>query len=115
MIISITSQVDNPQLKLTEESKTTNRFRSYLELAAPAMSTTHAYNELEHYLSTPTENLHYKVNGKIKIESPLRWWIKHRDTYPRLSRMALDYLSIPATAVDVERVFSAGRQVLSYL
>ncbi|EKM78171.1 hypothetical protein AGABI1DRAFT_17078, partial [Agaricus bisporus var. burnettii JB137-S8] len=35
--------------------------------------------------------------------------------YPRLSRMALDYLSVPATSVDVKRVFSKGRMVLSYL
>ncbi|KZV81577.1 hypothetical protein EXIGLDRAFT_590460, partial [Exidia glandulosa HHB12029] len=34
--------------------------------------------------------------------------------YPRLSRMALDYLVIPATSVDVERVFSRGRQLLPY-
>ncbi|KIM68455.1 hypothetical protein SCLCIDRAFT_105925, partial [Scleroderma citrinum Foug A] len=32
-----------------------------------------------------------------------------------LSRMALDYLTIPATSVDVERLFSKGRMVLPYL
>ncbi|KZV99873.1 hypothetical protein EXIGLDRAFT_572679, partial [Exidia glandulosa HHB12029] len=35
--------------------------------------------------------------------------------YPRLSRMALDYLSIPATSVDVERTFSKGRTLLSHI
>ncbi|KIM58132.1 hypothetical protein SCLCIDRAFT_128912, partial [Scleroderma citrinum Foug A] len=35
--------------------------------------------------------------------------------YPRLSRMALDYLSIPATSVDVERLFSHGRLLLSHV
>lgn len=64
------------------------------------------------------------------------WWAKNRGIYPRLSRMALDYLSIPgmcshnfiraavlnlnyhtlaATSVDVERVFSKGRLVLSHI
>jgi len=61
------------------------------------------------------------------------WWFKNRAVYPRLSRMALDYLSIPgmcssipkslvlnllictATSVDVERVFSKGRLVLSHV
>ncbi|KII83107.1 hypothetical protein PLICRDRAFT_119816, partial [Plicaturopsis crispa FD-325 SS-3] len=33
--------------------------------------------------------------------------------YPCLARMALDYLSIPATSADVERVFSKGRLLLS--
>ncbi|KIM56042.1 hypothetical protein SCLCIDRAFT_133506 [Scleroderma citrinum Foug A] len=35
--------------------------------------------------------------------------------YPHLSRMALDYLTIPATSVDIERLFSKGRIVLPYL
>ncbi|KIK17898.1 hypothetical protein PISMIDRAFT_80385, partial [Pisolithus microcarpus 441] len=35
--------------------------------------------------------------------------------YPRLSCMALDYLSIPATSIDVERLFSKGRVFLPYL
>ncbi|KZV90026.1 hypothetical protein EXIGLDRAFT_559559, partial [Exidia glandulosa HHB12029] len=35
--------------------------------------------------------------------------------YPRLSRMAMDYLSIPATSVDVERTFSKGRILLSHI
>ncbi|EJD50330.1 hypothetical protein AURDEDRAFT_58105, partial [Auricularia subglabra TFB-10046 SS5] len=36
-------------------------------------------------------------------------------TFPHLSRMALDYLSIPATSVDVERTFSRGRLLLSHV
>ena len=32
-----------------------------------------------------------------------------------LARMALDYLFIPATSVDVERLFSHGRLVLSHV
>ncbi|KIK02910.1 hypothetical protein K443DRAFT_96107, partial [Laccaria amethystina LaAM-08-1] len=35
--------------------------------------------------------------------------------YPCLHRMALDYLSIPATSVDVERTFSQGRLLLSHI
>ncbi|KIL58825.1 hypothetical protein M378DRAFT_85883, partial [Amanita muscaria Koide BX008] len=38
-----------------------------------------------------------------------------RHVYPRLSRMARDYLTIPATSVNVERVFSMGRILLSHL
>jgi hypothetical protein len=45
----------------------------------------------------------------------LTWWHERRNSYPRLSRMAIDYLSIPATSVDVERVFSKGRILLSHL
>ncbi|EPQ50068.1 hypothetical protein GLOTRDRAFT_21677, partial [Gloeophyllum trabeum ATCC 11539] len=34
--------------------------------------------------------------------------------YPHLSRMALDYLSIPATSTAVEHIFSQGRQLLHF-
>jgi hypothetical protein len=61
------------------------------------------------------------------------WWHEKRATYPCLSRMARDYLSIPgklfvhivhlstllihllATSIDVERVFSQGRLLLSHV
>ncbi|EMD30321.1 hypothetical protein CERSUDRAFT_38165, partial [Gelatoporia subvermispora B] len=35
--------------------------------------------------------------------------------YPRLSRMALDYLILSATSVAVERIFSRGRLLLSHI
>ncbi|KIK31917.1 hypothetical protein CY34DRAFT_102511 [Suillus luteus UH-Slu-Lm8-n1] len=41
--------------------------------------------------------------------------MQHRTTYPCLSRMALDYLTIPATSVDVERIFSRGHLLLSHV
>lgn len=62
-------------------------------------------DELDTFLTSPCED----TNG-----DPLAWWMKNRARYPRLSRMALDYLSAPATTVDVERVFSQGRLVLSH-
>ncbi|KIM56444.1 hypothetical protein SCLCIDRAFT_46436, partial [Scleroderma citrinum Foug A] len=34
--------------------------------------------------------------------------------YPQLARMATDYLTIPATSVDVERLFSRGCVLLSH-
>jgi hypothetical protein len=80
-------------------------------------------DEITHYLKEDIEN--------IKISKGLQWWAGKRQTYPRLSRMALNYLSIPgkclcimsmhthtnnsvATSVDVERVFSRGRLILTH-
>ena len=73
------------------------------------------------YLSTEVEN----------VMDVLQWWYEKCKTYPRLHRMALDYLSIPgmlfscylraiyslnyiATSVEVEWLFSCRRLVLSH-
>jgi hypothetical protein len=42
-------------------------------------------NELDAYLNTDIEN----------VVDVIAWWHGHRKTYPCLSRMALDYLTIP--------------------
>jgi hypothetical protein len=60
--------------------------------------------ELDRYLRDPVEN----------TADPLIWWVKNRLAYPKLSRMALDYLSVPATSTTVERVFSLGRRLLPF-
>ena len=61
-------------------------------------------NEVDKYLWEPVEN----------VQDPLRWWFQNRFGYPNLSRMALDYLSVPAMSTSVERVFSCGRQLLPF-
>ena len=43
-------------------------------------------DELEKYLSTERE---------LHINDSLLWWHEQKHVYPRLSRMALDYLFIP--------------------
>ena len=42
-------------------------------------------DELDEYLSQAIE----------KVRDPIAWWWNHQKVYPRLSAMALDYLSIP--------------------
>ncbi|KIK32879.1 hypothetical protein CY34DRAFT_27129 [Suillus luteus UH-Slu-Lm8-n1] len=49
------------------------------------------------------------------VTDAVAWWHAHRSSYPQLSRIALDYLTIPATSVDVERLFSRGRLLLSHV
>ena len=79
-------------------------------------------DELDRFLSTERE---------VGVVDGLAWWFERKHIYPRLSRMAMDYLSIPgifiylfpwnpylqisATSVDVERTFSQGRLVLSHV
>ncbi|GLB45613.1 putative hAT family C-terminal dimerisation region [Lyophyllum shimeji] len=84
-------------------SKRPNVFDNLPTLSAPAPS--ELRDELDRYLSTDVEN----------VKNVLLWWREHKAMYPVLSRMALDYLTIPATSVDVERVFSRGRLLLSHV
>jgi asparagine synthetase A len=44
--------------------------------------------------------------GGVKISKMLRW--------PKLSRIALDILSIPAMSDELERVFSGARRTVSW-
>ena len=44
--------------------------------------------ELTRYLASPPE----------ATANPLRWWFENQAIYPRLSRMARNYLSVPGKA-----------------
>ena len=51
-------------------------------------------------------------DGDGDVRDPLAYWHERRRRYPRLSRMALDFLTIQATSAECERLFSAaGRMV----
>ncbi|KAF5332308.1 hypothetical protein D9758_018513 [Tetrapyrgos nigripes] len=62
-------------------------------------------DELDRYLSTDVE----------ATDDVLGWWYGRKKDFPTLYRMGLDYLTIPATSTDVERVFSRGRFLLPYV
>jgi hypothetical protein len=97
----------------------TNIFDNIPALAEPKRS--EKRDELTAFLSTDPEY----------VDNVTAWWLSKRAIYPRLSQMALDYLTIPgeyfafnsclateillATSVDVERVFSRGRLILSHV
>ena len=39
---------------------------------------------------------HYLKSAHVKnVKDPLKWWFENHGTYPRLSRMARDFLTIP--------------------
>ena len=43
-----------------------------------------------------TELDHYLKSARVKdVKDPLQWWIMNRASYPRLSRMAIDFPVIP--------------------
>ena len=42
----------------------------------------------------------------------LNWWAGNVTEYPHMAAAARDFLSIPASEVDVEALFSLGRDIL---
>lgn len=51
-------------------------------------------------------------DGEGDVRDPLEYWHERRRRYPRLSQMALDFLTIQAMSAECERLFSAaGRMV----
>ena len=68
---------------LQRSSSTNNIFDDLPALSAPSKSDLR--DELDHYLSTDPDH----------VTDTISWWYEKRFVYPRLHRMALDYLTIP--------------------
>lgn len=69
-------------------------FDSLPALAAPCAA--ELRDELARYLGTDPE----------QVKDVLLWWNEQKPMYPHLSRMALDYLSIPGEFVLSHLAFS---------
>jgi hypothetical protein len=70
-------------------SEYSNNFTDFSNLS---VTTVPHSNELDDYLRLTIEN----------VKDPLLWWHNNRFVYPTLHRMALNYLSAPATSTAVE-------------
>ena len=57
---------------------------------------------------------HYRRETSLPLSScPLNWWRENCSIYPLLSPLARAYLSIPATSIPSERVFSTAGDIVS--
>jgi hypothetical protein len=55
---------------------------------------------------------YWNSNDAEESIQPLEWWKTHSTEYPNLSKLAIDYLSIQASSVPCEQLFSVAGQVL---
>lgn len=56
----------------------------------------------------------YFEEGLLPLENdPLKWWKENQFSYPRLFKIMKSLLSVPATSVPSERIFSKTGQIIS--
>ena len=63
-------------------------------------------DEFQHYLNVPELPVLEEYN-------PLSWWATNKNQYPILHQVAMKYLSIPATSVPSERLFSDAKNLVT--
>jgi hypothetical protein len=63
-------------------------------------------DELQHYLSLPEL-------PALEEYDPFKWWTTNKTEYPVLHKLAIKYLSIPATSVPSERLFSDANNLIT--
>ena len=65
-------------------------------------------------VNATTEMQQYmKVANINRKQDPLTWWKEHSASYPSLKHVARKYLSLPATSVPAERLFSTAGELIS--
>jgi len=53
-------------------------------------------------------------NNLPKIPTIIQWWYQQRQTWPTLTKFAIEILSIAAMSDDVEQAFSGARRTISW-
>ena len=61
------------------------------------------------------EELNDYMADIVRDSNPLTWWKSHEIKYPRLAKLAQEYLSVPATSIPSERTFSVAGLTVSNL
>jgi len=69
-------------------------------------------HDIDWYIDSP------RVKHKLKAKEDqtqwiLNWWKANMGEYPCIAQAARDYLAIPVLEVDIKRLFSLGRDILS--
>ena len=104
---SESSDSDPPVDVIPSDDRSKNEWELILDEMSVTRNLTQDVDDFESFIHGPP----IQISG-----SPLIWWC-HRDqrqTYPRLSRMARDILSIPPESADAESSFSGARRSLTW-
>ncbi|CAG7824699.1 unnamed protein product [Allacma fusca] len=93
------------------DSRTTSIFDNMFGPASASRKT--ADDELNKYLSQKSVKSDMLKKELTGVDGALGWWKIHQTEYPRLSRMAKDYLGILGSGVAIEQFFCTGGDLVS--
>ncbi|KAF5137685.1 putative AC transposase [Metarhizium anisopliae] len=101
-------QLCDSSLPLAVRARESNPFDSFQDELIPYTSCEEEgiADEFERWLRT-------KQDVYTKHDNPLQYWSAKRFEYPRVAKMAIDILSIPAMAAECERTFSSAGSMVS--
>jgi hypothetical protein len=72
-------------------------------------------SQLEEYFDDLREDLTNASEQQLALlHDPWRWWLEiGRQKYPIVFKIATDYLSVPATSCECERIFSTAKRTIT--
>ena len=72
-------------------------------------------NEMAQSCSSPEEEVEHflRMVDEPANTNPLLWWRKNQSQFPKLAKLARQYLAVPATSTPSERVFSKAGTVVN--
>ena len=108
-LVKLLSMIDGAEKTVCEptpEKRTKNDDILAPDYTKNAISDRYPTNEIEAYRLKP-------VKDEELNENPIFFWNRNSDTFPKLSKIARNLLSIPATSVKSEQNFSAAGRVVN--
>ncbi len=92
-----------------------NPFQEFLEESRCAAPNVHGDDSLEMLEDEYRHWISKQDSGDAQVRDPLVYWHEKQLQYPRLSRMAPDFLTIQPMSAECERLFSAAGQMVTPL
>ena len=94
----------NPKSNLTLSDSSNNKDNNSITSKIFKRKRTQEIDEFQAYLLSPVCD---------ESVDPLQWWKVNQIQYPRLAKMAMDYLAIPSTSVPSEECFSISKNLIT--